>query len=39
MLVTLSGYGEGGLANTTIGGGFDLSGKVGKDKDMQKLQK
>ena len=37
MLVTLSGYGEGGLANTTIGGGFDLSGKVGKDKDMQNL--
>lgn len=37
MLLTLSGYGEGGLANTTIGGGFDLSGKVGDDDDMDGL--
>lgn len=37
MLVTLSGYGEGGLANTTIGGGFDLSGTVGGSDEWESL--
>ena len=37
MLLTLSGYGEGGLANTAIGGGFALSKQVGKKKDMTAL--
>lgn len=37
MLVTLEGYGEGGLANTEIGGGFDISSEVGKRKDLDAL--
>ena len=37
MLVTLSGYGEGGLANTTIGGGYKLSNTVGNKKDWNSL--
>lgn len=37
MLITLSGYGEGGLANTTIGGGFDLSGTVGGSDEWESL--
>lgn len=37
LLVTLSGYGQGGLADTTIGGGFQLSKTVGKKKDWNSL--
>ena len=37
MLVTLEGYGQGGLANTEIGGGFKLSGTVGNKKDLAAL--
>lgn len=37
LLVTLEGYGQGGLANTTVGGGFKLSSKVGNKKDLASL--
>lgn len=38
LLVTLLGYGKGGLANTTVGGGFKLSGQVGSKKDWNALR-
>ncbi len=37
MLVTLEGYGQGGLANTVVGGGFKLSSTVGNKKDFAAL--
>ncbi len=37
MLVTLLGYGEGGLASTTIGGGFKNSTEVGNKKEWNNL--
>lgn len=37
MLVTLEGYGDGGLAKTEIGGGFELASVVGKQKDLAAL--
>lgn len=37
MLVTLEGYGKGGLANTVVGGGFTLPSTVGNKKDMAAL--
>lgn len=37
LLVTLSGYGRGGLASTTIGGGFQLSNTVGNKKAWNSL--
>ncbi len=37
MLVTLEGYGKGGLANTQVGGGFALSSTVGSKKDLAAL--
>ena len=37
MLVTLEGYGKGGLANSQIGGGFALSSTVGSKKDLAAL--
>ena len=37
LLVTLSGYGKGGLADSVIGGGFTLSKKVGSKKDWNSL--
>lgn len=37
LLVTLSGYGKGGLADTVIGGGFTLSNQVGNKKDWNSL--
>ena len=37
LLVTLSGYGKGGLADTVIGGGFALSNQVGNKKDWNSL--
>ena len=37
LLVTLSGYGKGGLADTVVGGGFTLSNKVGNKKDWNSL--
>lgn len=37
LLVTLSGYGQGGLSSTTVGGGFKLSNKVGNKKDWNSL--
>lgn len=38
LLVTLQGYGKGGLANTVVGGGFKLSGQVGSKKEWNALQ-
>lgn len=38
LLINLLGYGQGGLANTTVGGGFKLSGKVGSKKDWNALR-
>lgn len=38
MLVSLVGYGKGGLANTVIGGGYKLSSTVGKKSDLQALR-
>lgn len=38
MLITLLGYGEGGLASTTVGGGFAASKKVGNKKAWSQLQ-
>lgn len=37
MLVSLEGFGQGGLANTAVGGGFKLSGEVGKQSDLDAL--
>lgn len=37
MLVTLEGYGQGGLANVEIGGSFKLSNKVGNKRDLEAL--
>lgn len=37
MLVTLEGYGKGGLANAQVGGGFSLSSTVGSKKDLAAL--
>lgn len=37
MLVSLEGFGQGGLALTEVGGGFKLSGKVGKQSDLDAL--
>ena len=37
MLVTLEGFGKGGLAHTEVGGGFELSSTVGKQKDLDAL--
>lgn len=37
MLVTLEGYGKGGLANSQVGGGFALSSTVGSKKDLAAL--
>lgn len=34
LLITLVGYGEGGLSNTVVGGNFKLSGKVGSQGEM-----
>ena len=38
MLVTLLGYGKGGLANTVIGGGFELSSQVGDKEEWNALR-
>ena len=37
LLLTLSGYGKGGLADTIVGGGFTLSKQVGSKKDWNSL--
>jgi len=37
LLVTLKGYGEGGLSDTKIGGNFKLSSVIGKKKDWDAL--
>ena len=37
MLLTLEGYGQGGLANAEVGGGFKLSSEVGNQKDLNAL--
>lgn len=37
LLVTLKGYGEGGLSDTKLGGGFKLSSVIGKKKDWNAL--
>ena len=37
MLMTLEGYGQGGLANAEVGGGFKLSSKVGNQKALNAL--
>ena len=37
MLVSLEGFGQGGLAHTTVGGGFKLSSEVGKQSDLDAL--
>lgn len=39
MLVTLEGFGQGGLAHTEVGGGFKLSSQVGKQSDLDALLK
>ncbi|MBQ7088490.1 MAG: hypothetical protein IJN04_02495 [Clostridia bacterium] len=38
MLVSLVGYGQGGIANSVIGGGFKISSKVGKKSDLAALR-
>lgn len=38
MLVSLVGYGQGGIANSVVGGGFKLSSKVGKKSDLAALR-
>lgn len=38
MLVSLVGYGKGGLANSVIGGGYKLSSTVGKKSDLEALR-
>ena len=37
MLVSLEGFGQGGLAHTEVGGGFKLSAQVGKQSDLDAL--
>lgn len=37
LLVSLEGYGQGGLAHTEVGGGFKLSSEVGKQSDLDAL--
>lgn len=37
LLVSLEGYGQGGLAHTEVGGGFKLSSTVGKKDDLKAL--
>ena len=37
MLVSLEGFGQGGLALTEVGSGFKLSGEVGKQSDLDAL--
>ena len=37
LLVSLEGYGQGGLAHTEVGGGFKLSSTVGKKGDLEAL--
>lgn len=37
ILLTLEGYGQGGLANVEVGGGFKLSTQVGNQKDLDAL--
>ena len=37
LLITLKGYGEGGLSDTKIGGGFKLSSIIGSKKDWSAL--
>ena len=37
MLLSLYGYGQGGLANTTVGSGYKLSNEVGNKKDLKAL--
>lgn len=37
LLVTLEGFGQGGLAHTEVGGGFKLSSAVGKQSDLDAL--
>lgn len=39
LLVSLQGYGHGGLANTQVGGGYELSKKVGKQADWAAYKK
>lgn len=39
MLLSLVGYGQGGMAHATVGGGFKLSSEVGKQKDLDALLK
>lgn len=38
MLVSLVGYGKGGLANSVVGGGYALSSTVGKKSDLDALR-
>ena len=37
ILLTLEGYGQGGLSNSEVGGGFKLSAEVGNQKDLDAL--
>ena len=37
LLVTLKGYGKGGLSDTVVGGGFKLSSAIGSKKDWNAL--
>lgn len=37
LLVSLEGFGQGGLAHTEVGGGFKLSAQVGKQSDLDAL--
>jgi|GEM_PF-1247368 len=39
LLVTLMGYGEGGMANTVVGGGFELEGDSDEWEVLQKYAK
>lgn len=39
LLVNLQGYGSGGLANTMVGGGFELSKKMGSKADWEAYKK
>ncbi len=39
MLVSLQGYGNGGLASTEIGGGYELSKKMGSKADWEAYKK
>ena len=38
MLVSLVGYGQGGIANSVVGGGYKLSSTVGKKSDLAALR-